>query len=186
MSHSGNYDCMSKFFRDSIAFHRLNSNIYLAVIFVFNSLNLCLGVQVAVPHDFLTFAWLQGPSYLCRSVQSICPFQLIMSLLPLWASSSSVIYSYMHYCMTSCSSTLLTLCSIIVSSYFNFSAAIATHPARKMTLKRVKNLSRSMTSTSTDADGPEDDSINQIPFEDSGCFKGGTLTLMQLRTLELP
>lgn len=30
-----------------------------------------------------------------------------------------------------------------------------------------------MTSTSTDADEPEDDSINQIPFEESGCFKGG-------------
>lgn len=30
-----------------------------------------------------------------------------------------------------------------------------------------------MTSTSTDADEPEADSINQIPFEDSGCFKGG-------------
>lgn len=28
-------------------------------------------------------------------------------------------------------------------------------------------------STSTDADEPEDDSINQILFEDSGCFKGG-------------
>jgi hypothetical protein len=30
-----------------------------------------------------------------------------------------------------------------------------------------------MTSTSTDADEPEDDSINQILFEDSGCFNGG-------------
>jgi hypothetical protein len=30
-----------------------------------------------------------------------------------------------------------------------------------------------MTSTSTDADEPEDDSINQILFEDSGRFKGG-------------
>jgi hypothetical protein len=29
-----------------------------------------------------------------------------------------------------------------------------------------------MTSTSTDADEPEDDSINQIPFEDSSCSKG--------------
>jgi hypothetical protein len=42
-----------------------------------------------------------------------------------------------------------------------------------MTPKRVENLSWSMTSTSTDVDDPEDDSINQIPFEDFGCFKGG-------------
>ena len=71
MSHSGNYDCMSQFFRDSISFHRLHSKTCLAVISVFNSLNLCLGVQVSVPHDFLTFARLQGLSYLCRSVQSM-------------------------------------------------------------------------------------------------------------------
>jgi len=48
-----------------------------------------------------------------------------------------------------------------------------THPARKMTPKRVKNLSQSMTSTGTGANEPEGDSINQNPFEDSGCFKGG-------------
>ena len=42
-----------------------------------------------------------------------------------------------------------------------------------MTPKLVKNLSRSTTSTCTYADEPEDDSINLIPFEDYGCFKGG-------------
>ena len=52
---------MSQFFRDSISFHRLHSKTCLAVISVFNSLNLCLGVQVSVPHDFLTFARLKGP-----------------------------------------------------------------------------------------------------------------------------
>jgi hypothetical protein len=31
----------------------------------------------------------------------------------------------------------------------------------------------STTSTTTDADEQEDDFINQIPFEHSGCFKGG-------------
>jgi hypothetical protein len=54
-----------------------------------------------------------------------------------------------------------------------FSLAIATDLARKMTRKPVRNLSMSMTSTSTKADEQKGGSISQISFKGSGCFKGG-------------